>query len=72
MKPQFTTVYRCEYHSEISGMLGPMCVRSSGGLEDFKDGFWITAQGRFTKGSDSHYWIPPSTIKYIAKDRVPI
>lgn len=36
-------------------------------LEDIKDGFWITNDYKFTKGSDSYMFILPHQIKYIIK-----
>jgi hypothetical protein len=60
------TVYRCEFlfKGEVHS------VRSEEGIAAFKDGFWITADLKYTKGSDCRYWIPPTVIEYVAKDSV--
>jgi len=39
------------------------------GLQAFKDGFWINARGELTVGDDCLYWIPPSAILHIKKER---
>lgn len=64
-------VYRCEFTLAVTGMpSGNYYTRSEGGIEDFKDGFWINDDAKLTKGSDARYWIPPHAIRYIAKDVV--
>ncbi len=37
------------------------------GIHAFINGFWITYDLKFTKGSDCKYWIPPSQILYVEK-----
>jgi len=43
---------------------------SNDGIWAFTNGFWITHELKFTKGSDAKYWIPPSQILYIEKVKV--
>ena len=62
------TQYRCEFELHGSGC----AVVSDAGIDDFMYGFWINHNWKFTKGSDAKIWIPPSMIRYIAKDSVPV
>lgn len=50
-----TTMYRCEYMFRGNNHY----ATSPSGLADFKDGFWVDVNMKFTKGSDCRYWIPP-------------
>lgn len=68
MTERFKRVYRCEFIMHGIGR----CVRCKDGLAAFKDGFWITSEYQFTKGSDALFWIPPSAILYVAIDTVPV
>jgi len=43
---------------------------SNDGICAFTNGFWITNERKFTKGSDCKYWIPPSQILYIEKQEI--
>lgn len=61
-------VYRCEFTMHGIGRY----VRCEDGLAAFKDGFWITDEYQYTKGSDARFWIPPSAILYVAIDTVPV
>jgi hypothetical protein len=36
-------------------------------LGEVTDGFWINDLGKFTKGSDAKWWIPPSAILIVEK-----
>ncbi len=58
--------YRCEF--EFVGEL--KVVYSEDGLADFRDGFWVDATFKFTRGSNCKFWIPPSRLLYIAKDTI--
>jgi len=40
---------------------------SKSSISNFKYGFWVTEELKFTTGSNSTYWIPPSQILYIEK-----
>ena len=42
---------------------------SDDGIYNFADGFWINEELKFTKGSDCKYWIPPSQILYVVKEK---
>lgn len=64
-KPSKRT-YRCEFTFKRIGRY----VRCDDGIAAFKDGFWLNADLRFTKGSDAKFWIPPHAIEYIAIDEV--
>ena len=55
--------YRCYF----SFRGNPLAVDSDEGVASFKEGFWITGTGQFTKGADCQYWIPPHAIWYIEK-----
>lgn len=57
-----SVVYSCEF--EFRGIEQEA---SSGALEDFTRGFWITGDLRFTKGEDARYWIPPGKIVCVTK-----
>lgn len=70
---KYKTIYRCEYILNVSGIAPGSqnrCVRSEDGIGDFVDGFWINDDYQFTKGSDAKFWIPPSCIRYISKDKI--
>lgn len=56
--------YVCHYDN--SGDEDSICEGTS--LFDFKDGFWIDGEGKFTKDPfNGVYWIPPSRIYYVEK-----
>ncbi len=40
------------------------------GIHAYTQGFWITQELEFTKGSDCKYWIPPSRILFIEKIKI--
>lgn len=46
-------------------------VVDEGGIDRFKDGFWINGKMKLTKGDDCHVWIPPSQIQMIEKGAMP-
>ncbi len=60
--------YRCEF--KFSGTR--MSVSSDRGIGAYRDGFWINADNELTVGIDAKYWIPPSQIEYISKDKVDV
>lgn len=35
----------------------------------FKEGFWINEEYQITLGDDCKFWIPPSQISYIEKEK---
>ena len=64
------TIYRCAYSPPHRKLESTAYVDSEGGIADFKDGFWITKNGKFTKGAHCVFWIPPSSIQYVVKIKV--
>lgn len=64
-------IYRCAYEFVIflDGRDGVRSVYSEKGIDVFQYGFWINYDFEFTQGSDAKYWIPPSKIMYISKDK---
>lgn len=67
-KAKRITIYRCEFDFARYGPEMPCCVRSTEGIDEFKDGFWLNLDLQFTKGADARYWVPPHKIRYIAKN----
>ena len=61
-------VYRCEYRWKGCYIFNAI---SKEGIQDFKDGFWINSDCKFTKSDDRKFWIPPTNILYIAIDQLP-
>lgn len=61
---RYRAYLNCSIYGETELRVGHLMADS---LADFKDGFWINADGRFTRGGDAKYWIPPSMIRVIAK-----
>ena len=63
-----STLYKCAFEFNRNP-LGKQEVWITYGkrLSDFNEGFWINANYKLTKGSDALYWIPPSRIRYVAK-----
>ena len=60
--------YRCEYNaSDI--VSNPRRYVRVDTLADVKDGFWLNPYYEFTKGEDACFWIPPSAIRYVQKER---
>ncbi len=63
--------YKCVFtfnHPDMGQVTRRYSVIYDGdGLFAYTNGFWITKDVKFTKGSDCKYWIPPSQIKYIEK-----
>lgn len=57
------TTYWCYF--ELLGVV--QRVKSTKGIEVFKDGFWINRDKELTTGSDCVTWIPPTRIRYIDK-----
>jgi len=41
-------------------------------IADIKDGFWVTKEGSFTKGSDCYAYIMPHMVKYVLKTDISI
>lgn len=37
------------------------------GLDSVLNGFWLTEDGKPTKGDDAHYFIPPAALRLITK-----
>jgi hypothetical protein len=71
MKPQYTTLYRCEFSFKVPGLpAADYHVSSDKGIAYFKDGFWVDQNLKLNVASKSRYWIPPHAIRYIAKDMV--
>jgi hypothetical protein len=62
------TIYRCEFQFP-RGEIRP--ARSSDGIDAFRNGFWIDKDYQYTKGGDNVYWIPPTRILYIQKEKPP-
>ena len=67
MAPPNQYKYICFYDWR-SSLTPAQCQGDS--IYDFKDGFWIDGEGKFTKGSDCKYWIPPARIYYIERREV--
>lgn len=73
MANTYKTIYRCEYllPTPLSAPgTEKRCVRSEGGIAEFVNGFWINDDYEFTNGSDAKYWIPPTNIRFISKDKI--
>lgn len=65
------TVHQCTfvYYSPVSPQPVIGAVVSPGGLEDFKDGFWVNGKHEFTRADhdDAIQWVPPSQILRVIK-----
>lgn len=62
------TTYRC--HFQLKARLHTKnYVYSEEGIGAFKDGFWINRDLQLTKSDDCMFWIPPSQIEYIYKEK---
>ncbi len=62
--------YKCTFNfpkvSRRDGGRHSVTVHNDG-LHNFTNGFWLTNELKFTKGSDCKFWIPPSQILYVEK-----
>lgn len=60
----YKTVYMCEFNMDTAYM-----HVEGGSIADFKDGFWLNDEYKLTKGSDAKFWMPPSSIIRISKEK---
>lgn len=60
----YKVVYVCEFRMDAAFM-----HVEGDSIADFKDGFWINDNYELTVSSDAKYWMPPSSIIRITKER---
>ncbi len=57
-------VYMCEFNMDTAYM-----HVEGDSIADFKEGFWLNDKYELTKGSDAKYWMPPSSIIRVCKEK---
>lgn len=63
-RDMYKVVYVCEFRMDTAYMFV-----EGDSIADFKDGFWVNDKYEFTKGSDCNFWMPPSSIIRISKEK---
>lgn len=64
-----SVIFRCAYSFHYMYENQNYVAVSRRGVEDFKYGFWVNKNMQFTTDFDCLYWIPPSAIMCIKKDK---
>ncbi len=63
-RDMYKVVYVCEFRMDTAYMfVEGVC------LADFKEGFWIDEDYKFTKGDDCRFWMPPTSIIRVTKEK---